>query len=535
VNGVETPANFTVVSGSGAVAGPPPVYDPATRTVTFTPSNPLDTNTVYTATVNGSVQDTFNQSLFGGNDVWTFTSEGPKVQFSSAAYSVSEGVGAAVITATLNVTSSVNVSVHYATTISGTATAGSDYTASSGTLTFTPGLVSQTFTVPITDDISFESNETVNLALSLPVSATLGAPSTATLTIVDNDSPPTVQFNPASFSVNESNSSAIIQVSLSVAAGVTVTVDYATSNGTALAGSDYLTATGTLTFTIGQVSRTFNVPIVNDALDEADETVNLALSSPQNATLGTPDDVALLTILDNDNPPTVQFSASGFSVGEASSTATITATLSAPSGLTVTVGYSTSDFTALAPSDYGAASGTLTFPAGQTTQTFTVPIVNDALNEADESVNLTMSSPNNATLGANSSAALTILDNDPPPTVQFSSSTYSVSEGGGSATITVTLSALSGQTVSVDYATSNGTATAGSDYLSVSDTLDIARGVISMTFTVPIVEDSSQEGNETILLTLSNPNHATLGTNSAVLTIVDDDYFLYLPIVQRGP
>jgi hypothetical protein len=530
-----TNADFTVTSSSGAVAGTRS-YDSGTRTWTFAPSNPLDTNTVYTATVNGSVQDSSNQSLFGGNDVWTFTSEGPKVQFSSAAYSVSEGVGAAVITATLNSTSSITVSVHYATS-NGTAQAGNDYTASSGTLTFTPTVTSQTFTVPIVDDITpNEFNEIVNLTLSSPVSATLGAPATAALTILDNDSPPTVQFDPASFSVNESNGSAIIQVSLSISSPVAITVTYGTSNGTATAVSDYTATTNQLVFNAFQTTKTFTVPIVNDALDEADETVNLALSSPQNATLGAPDDVALLTILDNDNPPTVQFSASGFSVSEASSPATITATLSAPSGLTVTVGYSTSDFTALAGSDYLTATGTLTFTPLVTNMTFTVPILNDALNEADESVNLTMSSPNNATLGANSSAALTILDdNDPPPTVGFSSSTYSVSEGGVTATIAVTLSAPSGQTVSVDYATSNGTATAGSDYSSVSDTLDFARGVTSMTFTVPILEDSSVEGNETILLTLSNPNHATPGTSSAVLTIVDDDNFLYLPLIRRSP
>ncbi len=531
-NGVTTAANFTVVSSSGSVAGTR-TYDAATRTVTFTPSNPLSTNTLYTVTVSGSVQDTSNQPLFGGNDVWTFTSEGPKVQFSSAAYSVSEGVGTAVITATLSVTSSVNVSVNYATS-NGTAQAGSDYTAANGTLTFTPGQVSQTFTVPITDDLTFELNETVLLALSVPISASLGVPSTASSTILDNDSPPTVQFDPAAFSVNENSSSAIIQVSLSVVAGAPVTVTYATSDGTALAGSDYTATTNQLVFNTGETIKTFTVPILNDALDETDETVNLALSNPQNATLGTPDDVATLTILDNDNPPTVQFSASGFSVSEASSTATITATLSAPSGLTVTVGYGTSDFTALAGSDYVTATGTLTFTAGATNATFTVPIVNNTLNEADEIVNLTLSSPNNATLGANSSAALTILDNDPPPTVQFSSSTYSVSEGGGAATITVTLSAPSGQTVSVDYATSNGTATAGSDYSSVSDTLDFDIGVISMTFTVPIQQDGSIEGNETILLALSNPNDATLGTSSAVLTI-RDEFFLYLPVIQRGP
>ena len=159
---------------------------------------------------------------------------------------------------TLNVSSTEPVTVNYATS-DGTADAG-DYTAVSNVLTIPAGQISNTFTVPILNDPSLESIETVNLTLSNPVSATLGTPVTATLSILDDDSPPTVQFNPASFSVNENTSSAIIEVSLSVAAGVPVTVTYATSDGTATAGTDYTATTNQLVFNPGETNKTLTFP-----------------------------------------------------------------------------------------------------------------------------------------------------------------------------------------------------------------------------------------------------------------------------------
>ena len=149
-------------------------------------------------------------------------------------------------------------------------------------------------------------------------------------------------------------------------------------------------------------------------LDEGNETVNLTLSSPVNASLGSPS-TATITIIDNDPTPTVQFSEPDYTVGEADGTATITVTLSAASGQTVTVSYATSNGAASAGSDYYSASGQLTFNPGQTSQTFTVTIIDDTSGEASEDVNLTLSSPSNATLGTQSTSKLWIVDDDPCP------------------------------------------------------------------------------------------------------------------------
>ena len=453
------------------------------------------------------------------------------LQFSSATYSVSETGGSATITVTRSGGSSGAVGVNYATS-NGTASAGSDYTATSGTLSWANGdTANKTFSVPILTDSLTEGNETVNLTLSNPTGgATLGSPSTAVLTILDV--PPqagTLQFSVASYSVNETGGSATITVTRANGSGGAVGVSYATSNGTASAGSDYTATSGTLSWANGDTAnKTFSVPILTDSLTEGNETVNLTLSNPTGgATLGSPS-TAVLTILDV--PPqagTLQFSVASYSVNETGGSATITVTRANGSGGAVGVSYATSNGTATAGSDYTATSGTLSWANGDTAnKTFSVPILTDSLTEGNETVNLTLSNPTGgATLGSPSTAVLTILDVPPQAgTLQFSVASYSVNETGGSATITVTRANGSGGAVGVSYATSNGTASAGSDYTATSGTLSWANGdTANKTFSVPILTDSSTEGNETVNLTLSNPTGgATLGSPStAVLTIID--------------
>jgi hypothetical protein len=530
-----TTANFTVEDGSGPIAGTIS-YDSATRTATFTPDSVLEAETVYTVTLTQNIEDSSGNGLYQGEE-WSFTTEPVKVQFSNATYSVNEGAGSASIEVTLNTQSSQEITVPYHTSDGTATTADNDYTAASSSLTFLAGETSHTFDVTINDDGIDEPNETVNLILDPPTNATLGTPGSAILTIVDNDGPATVQFEPTTVQVDEdvASGTATLTVTLNIASGFTIQVDYnATAGGTATLGSDYTLVGGTLTFDPGDTSKTFDVFITNDSLDEPDETVLLELTNPISATLGTPDEIATLTILDDDPPPSVQFSSNTYSVNEADGTATITATLSAASGKSITVDYSINAGTATSGSDFTAGSDTLTFDPGDTSKTFTVPIINDALDEGNETVSLALSGPSNATLGTPHSATLSILDDDPPPSVQFSSSTYSVNEIAGAASITVTLSVVSGQSVSVDYATSDGTATAGDDYVAVLDTVTLPPGVVTKAFTVTIINDSIADKDETVNLTLINPDDATLGTpDTATLTIVDDEKALYLPLILR--
>jgi hypothetical protein len=225
--------------------------------------------------------------------------------------------------------------------------------------------------------------------------------------------------------------------------------------------------------------------------------------------------------------PTVAFTAAAQSASEGAGTAIVTVQLSAVSDDDVTVPF-TAGGTATNPSDYTMTASPITIPAGSTTGTATVTIVDDALAEADETVIVTMGAPVNAVAGATTVHTLTINDNDAPPssgTMAFPSAAYSLAEDGMSATITVKRSGGSHGAASVQYATSDGTATAGTDYTAASGTLNWADGdAEDKTFSIAITNDDLGEEDETVNLALDNAAGASLGVpDNAVLTIMDDD------------
>lgn len=237
----------------------------------------------------------------------SFTVDNPTYLFyADTSMSVSEGVGKAQVTLKLNQATNDTVSVKYKTIGGGSATSGSDYDSTSGTLTINPGETSKSFGITIKDDTIDENDETIVVQLdeSSASGAVVKQPYNATVTIKDNESAPTVQFDQESSSVAEGNTNVVLTVKLSSSAKSTVSVKYATRNGSATSGSDYTAANGTLTFSPGETSKTITVAIKADSADEQDEVVYVDLSSPSNATLGSPKTVAL-TILgtgSNANP-----------------------------------------------------------------------------------------------------------------------------------------------------------------------------------------------------------------------------------------
>ena len=332
-----------------------------------------------------------------------------------------------------------------------------------------------------------------------------------------------LSFSSANYSVSESGSNIDITVVRTDVTNGVVTVNFATSNGTATASTDYVATNGVLTFADGQTTNSFSVVILDDLILESNETVNLMLSNPGGgASLGSVSN-AVLTIIDS-GTPIVQFATPTNSVNETNGTATITLIRTGGTNVAVTVDFATTNGTATAGSDYTATNGTVTFNPGETTNTFDVTILDDLVVESDETINLVLSNAvGGAILGAVSNAVLTILDNE-PPSLQFSTNRYSQIEGAGSATITVTRFGSTAATATVDYATADGTAIKGSDYLAATGTLNFAPGEGTKTFSITIRDDSIFESNETVNITLSNPTGATLGSPSAaVLTILNDD------------
>ena len=536
-NGTATaPGDYTAVSPTVSFAD----GDTANKTISIPIIN--DTTAEANETVNLTLSSPTGGATLGtpSTAVLTITDNdvapAGTLQFSAATYSVGENAGNAAVIVTRTGGSSGAVSVSFATS-NGTATAPGDYTAASPTVSFADGdTANKTISIPIINDTTAEANETVNLTLSSPTGgATLGTPSTAVLTITDNDVAPagTLQFSAATYSVGENAGNAAVIVTRTGGSSGAVSVSFATSNGTATAPGDYTAVSPTVSFADGDTAnKTISIPIINDTTAEANETVNLTLSSPTGgATLGTPS-TAVLTITDNDVAPagTLQFSAATYSVGENAGNAAVIVTRTGGSSGAVSVSFATSNGTATAPGDYTAASPTVSFADGDTAnKTISIPIINDTTAEANETVNLTLSSPTGgATLGTPSTAVLTITDNDVAPagTLQFSAATYSVGENAGNAAVIVTRTGGSSGAVSVSFATSNGTATAPGDYTAASPTVSFADGdTANKTISIPIINDTTAEANETVNLTLSSPTGgATLGTPStAVLTITDND------------
>ena len=213
-------------------------------------------------------------------------------------------------------------------------------------------------------------------------------------------------------------------------------------------------------------------------------------------------------------------------VSEASSTATFTVTLSdsSASASATTVQWATSDGTATAGNDYTAASGTVTFDPGVTSQQVVITLLPDTLDEVNETFNVNLSTPTNGVISDNLGVA-TITDDDPPPTLSVNDVTVSEGNSGTvTAGFTISLSAISAKTVTVLASTANSNATSPSDYTAITNQLiTFLPGDTSKPFNVTVNGDTWGELNETYFVNLSSPSNATLSDGQGVGTITDDD------------
>ena len=530
-SGQTVTANYATANGTATATD----YTAGSGTLTFAAGVTSQTITVgVLGDVLDEANETFvvnltvpvNATVADAQGVGTITDDDGAPSLSITDVTVTEGnTGSAnaVFTVSLSAASGQTVTVNYATA-NGTGTAPQDYTTGSGTLTFAAGVTSQTISVAVAGDLLDEVNETFVVNLTVPVNATL-ADAQGAGTITDNDATPTLAI--ADLTVTEGNTgsaNAVFTVSLSAASGQTVTVNYATANGTATAPQDYTTGSGTVTFAAGVTTQTISVAVAGDLLDEVNETFVVNLTVPVNVTIA--DAQGAGTITDNDATPTLAIT--NVTVTEANTgvttNAVFTVSLSAVSGQTVTVNYATANATATTPQDYTAGSGTLTFAAGVTSQTITVGVPGDVLDEANETFAVNLTVPVNATI-ADAQGVGTITDNDATPTLAITNVTVTEANTGvtTNAVFTVSLSAVSGQTVTVNYATANATATTPQDYTAGSGTLTFAAGVTTQTITVGVPGDVLDEANETFAVNLTVPVNATIADAQGVGTITDND------------
>ncbi len=424
---------------------------------------------------------------------------------------------ALVFVVTLDQAASGTVTVSYATA-DGTAAAGEDYEAASGTLAFAAGETEKTVSVAITDDSMDEEDETLTLTLSSPANATLGD-AVATGTIADDDEPPLT----ASFSGMPAEHDGENAFTFGLGFSEEVKLSYRTLRDQAFV------VTGGAVRNVRRQQQGSNRAWEITVEPDSREAVTITL--PGGRECGTSG--AICTRGDNPRslsnspsatvagppgePPTVSVADADAGEGAA---VEFTVSLSAASDRQVTVRYATSGGTAESGADFTAASGTLAFGANETSKTVSVSTTDDSLDEENETFTLTLSSPTNATLG-DATATGTIRDDDESlPTVSVSNA--SASEGDA-VEFTVSLSAASGRQVTVEYATSGGTAESGTDFAAASGTLTFGANETSKTVSVSTTDDSRDEQDETFTLTLSSPANATLGDATATGTIIDND------------
>ena len=310
---------------------------------------------------------------------------------------------------------------------------------------------------------------------------------------------------------NSATTQANFTVTLSTPCREAITVGYATQDGTATTDSDYTAVAGTLTFQPGETGKTITVGVRGDKLHEADETFTLNLGDATGAAIG--QGTATGTIRNDDPAPTLAIGNVTLAEGDADTTALVfNVNLSMASALRVTVHYAVLNGTAIAGSDFAAASGELTFLPGQTRQTITVEVNGDTMYEAKETLAVNLSSPQGATIARGKGTGTgTILNDDAMPTVSIGNARLVPTGTGTSAEFIVTLSAPSGVATTVKVATVNGTAKGRYDYTAVSQTLVFDAGETAKSIFVPILGDLSAKAGRTFFLTLSRPKQATLG------------------------
>jgi hypothetical protein len=517
-------------------------YQAQSGTLTFAPN---ETSKTVTILVNGDATvepgETFNVNLSNATSASISDNRGVGTiqddDSAVATFTINDvtqaegntGTTNFVFTVTKSGSTSQTATVNFATA-DNTAMAPTDYTSQSGTLTFAPAETVKTITVQVIGDTAVEPDETFFVFLTNPSSNAAIVDNQGVGTITDDDFP-FLTINDVSVSEDATPTqndpgtrSAVFTVTKGGAATTqTVTVTFATADGTATAGADYAQQMSTLTFAPNETSKTITVPIAGDALDENNETFFVNLSNAMNARIA--DDQGVGTIIDNEGTPTISVNDVSVTEGDSGTVdATFTVSLSNTSASQVTVDFATADGTASASNDYAAQSGPISFGPGETTKTVAVPVIGDTADEVDETFSLRLSNAANATI-AKAEGIGTIIDNDAAPTISISDApaTPEGNSGSTNAVFTVTLSNGSSSSVTVNYATADGTATAGADYTSTAATLTFESGQTTRNITVPVLSDTTDEPDETFFVNLSDATNSTIADGQGIGTITDDD------------
>lgn len=411
--------------------------------------------------------------------------------------------------------------------LSGTALNGVHFQTLNGTIIFNAGESNATLPVTPIDNAVGNPDRTVVATLrSDRTTFYPGALSSAMVWIRDNDTAGTVRFTAAAGTAAEGSGNALMQVERVDGNGGNITVDYASANGTASAGSDYTPIAGTLAWAAGDHSvRNVFLPVLGDGASEPTETVTVSLANPTGgAATGSPSGHTL-SITDQFQPGTIQFRSASFSEVRGRGFANVLIDRTGGSSGPATVHFSTIDDTALAGIHYVASAASLHWADGETgTRVVTLPFLEPGA-ESDVDLFLSLTGVSGAAPGSPSAVPLTIENDARPGTVRFALRAYGVDRTAGNVTLEVVRLAGDDGAVGIDYATANGTALAGTHYTATTGTLSWDDGESGPRMLVVPILGAATGGNATqFSVVLGNPTGpATLGSPAlASVTLTDD-------------
>ena len=448
----------------------------------------------------------------------------PVVDFVIGAQTALEGAPSVRIEVQLSTPSAQDVTVTYG--FSGSATPGEDFVADGGLVTIPAGATRAGFDVRLLEDDLDEEDEHLQVSLGAPSHATLGATVEHVLTLTDDDETPRVELALPAQAVGEAAGSARVAVYLTAGSSFEIAVPLALS-GTASPGQDFSGLPASVVFPAGVLEAEIVLEIADDALHEHDETVELRLGTAEHVEPGGLS-VHLLTLEDDDEPPSARFLAAAGSVGETAGTVLVRVELSAPSGLEVTLPFQVGgnaehgkDYLLLTP-------GPLVLPPGSRGTEIGLSIEDDAWHEIGETIVLRLGEAQGATLGAVREQVLTIQSDDPPPAVAFTSASQAAGEGTGTVTALLELSAISGADVRVplvaDPSQGPGQASPGGDFSLGAAEVVIPHGALSASVAIDLLADALHEGPELAVIRLGDPIGAEPGSIAAhEVAILDDD------------
>ncbi|NJO05830.1 MAG: hypothetical protein HC876_10080 [Chloroflexaceae bacterium] len=527
----------------------------------------LELNIISGATI--GITDTATLTIIDDDGIPSFSTSGQQIP---------EGAAGETRNAAFNVrlsTESIDtLQIDYQIDV-GTNQVGVDYTIVDplqGTLTFEPGTTNQTV------DIQFIGNNidqvdrqyTILLSNARPTDLVqIAENGEQGIITIDDDDGPTVAFARTQYVVAEDAGTASIEVRLSTPSPQEIGIRYATQPISAVTDIDFEAVNSTLIFTPGITVGRFEVPIIDDALEQGDLTFRVVLSNPSDASLGTPID-AIVVIEDDEGPARISFDATEYQAVEGTDAVTVTlaALVTKPAEEPFGVLVRTTDQTAQADSDYVAFDDEIMFdisslPVPMTitevftpvvlTEQFTITVLDDAFFEAPETFGLELVMPvGDAELVAPLTATVQIDNDDPPPTlvyipqvigpqpaVRFGSALYTVNEDAGEIVLDIAVNGAVRSTSTIAYRTQAETALAGQDYITTTGVITFSPTIPPTTVQqvrVPIIDNDIRDRNRQFIVILTNPTgNLQLAVPLNITTVVINDDELTLNTQHARP